>query len=253
MVGADGWNKRHLYEAPYSYGDVFMGWTQPDTFAVYQSIFNSGPGFLRTVNIRTEVIHQLSGYNLAGSALDPVSGTLVYADSGTLDKDFMLVGHGVFVLTRGASQPEPLISEFGDDQPSGHNQVVWLPERNIFVVQPGSKGTIAVTPDGKVSEVAAPDGWTQLSVSRDGETVAWYDFSTSGKKLWIGKFGAQPRAVTTEELATGSWSPDNDSFFYVTNSGQLMRVSTSDAAPEQLAPDLEVHWNKIVWLGWRKR
>jgi|GEM_PF-3314879 len=245
-VNVDGSGERYLYEGPYVYGEIFLGWTQPDTFAVYRSIPNSGPANIRIVNIQTGAVQVLTANDLSGMDLDPASGTVLYSEPGGHDfinnVDFEA---GIYLLKPGASKPERIASNTDDFS----IPLRWIPERNVFAVKVSGGNTVAITPDGKMSPLNAPNSWEDVQVSHDGESVAWFRYLDGIIGLSIGEFNHQTTVVTTKYARVGTWSPDNTAFYFVTDDG-LLRATAPTFEPARIAPDLQVYrWSPMVWFG----
>jgi WD40 repeat protein len=250
-AAVDGSGVRRLYDAPNSYGDEFIGWTGPSTFAVFQSIFNSGPANLRVVDIETGEVAVLAPGYLSGVSLDPVSGTLVYSAQLAFNENAQVVFEGgSFMLKGGSTVPEML--------PNSVRDLFWLSAQGVFVAA-GEPGTSSITLDGVMAPLEAPMGWHQLAPAPIGDGIAWYDFDDNQPGLdsgiWIGDFGSQPAMIAPDDVRAAVWSPDGQGLFtmtkyHVNDEDQLYCIHLSDGNIERIAEDLTLMvMSTPVWLG----
>jgi hypothetical protein len=240
----DGTGVREIYTPQPGYGDDFAGWIDPATVLVYYPEFNSGPTNLRTVDVATGQITEITSHYIDSVALDPMSGTAVYSQSLAFDTDLISVIQepGTYLMRTGAASPEFLI-------PEQAAVVRWLPAQGIFVMlMQDDGGTISITPDGEMAPFEAPKSWSDVSVSPDGTMAAWFDI----EGLWVGPPGSKFQRITSDSVTSVSWSPDSQTLFYVAliplQDNEWYRVSLPGGRPERVAKDLKIHPYELV--GW---
>ena len=199
---ADGSAVVSLYK-PNSGDEVILGWTAPDTFAVYSFDVNCSYRNFRLFNIETRTETVLWKNYFTSAALDPASGrAMISVDDfvASCNQDSRI---GMFLISAG-SEPKRVSDE-------ASFLIAWSKEADLFFA-PLEKTMLIVTPSGDVTQPPAPME-TIPAVAPDGKSWAWP--GPQAQDLFASISNAPPLLVYSGFVPTQSWSPDGKTLIFV--------------------------------------
>ncbi len=220
-------------------GEILVGWTANDTFAVYTvDVSAGGNSNLRTVNIETGAAATLWEGVFHATALDPGSGSLVVLskESGTLSDPGMDLG--VYLVSPEHSGPLRIL----EDDPFG---VEWSTALALFLART-EFGTVAITPAGDWNQLHEFTGNLPVANPIERE-LAWW--GSAG--LWIGNLissidDPQPTQVYAGSVSMAAWDPAGESVLFFGEQG-LYVVHKPDLTPILVAEGIRSTGS--VWVS----
>jgi len=212
---------RQLYAPPKeSGGEIFLGWTSPETVASY-TWTRMGGLQAREVPLNTRWLNLIYEGPFDIMAFDPASRWFIFTTGEPTSTQTGLTP-GIYRLVADASPPEII-------QAGEWRQVAWEPRPGVFTAS-GAQGALLFRPSGEANLFRGEGG---AMPSPDGLWVAgWGDLRynlNSGVRLY------QPDGTLLEEVTQSStqrllWHPSSKTFFYQTGD-QVYRVSFPDTRP----------------------
>jgi hypothetical protein len=199
---ADGSAVVSLYK-PYSGDEVILGWTAPDTFAVYSFDASCSYRNFRLFNIETRTETVLWKNYFTSAALDPASGRAMISVDDIVVSCNQDSRKGMFLISAGI-EPKRVSDE-------ASFLITWSKEADLFFV-PLETTMLIVTPSGDVIQPPVPME-TIPAIAPDGKSWAWP--GRQAQDLFASISNAPPLLVYSGFVPTQSWSPDGKTLIFV--------------------------------------
>jgi hypothetical protein len=226
----DGNEVKKVYAtAADSGGEIFVGWTTPDTFIVYT--WNAGgPREVRAVNVNTGDIQPLRSVDMFQSfAFDVHTGTYVY----TVDNpDASHKTPGLYLDSNLFDKPQVI------DRMKWYN-VVWSPNDDRFYAQ-GEMGTLSVALSGQSASFEQET--TLPAVSPAGNWRAFWgdgNFTQPAGLRLYSRDGQLQHEISDQPIAFAMWRPDAEDIFFVSD-GALYYAALPDGEPVPIDDGVQI-------------
>lgn len=236
LAPADGAPVQEVYAPEGSGGEIWVGWSDPDTLVVYS--FSAVCGFenLRTVDVRSGEPRVLWSSAFADLAFDPAGGHVLLAIEA-LGAPCDLAGVRGLLLTHPEAQDGLPLAEIDV------SELRWAPPVGRFLALT-SEGLWAVSPEGEISEWPSPASALPI-LSPNGERAAFAATALqTAPGLWVGPTGGPFEQVSEDPAALVQWSPSGDVLWFAGEDG-LYRAAGPDFQPELVGKDLPV--TSLAW------
>jgi dipeptidyl aminopeptidase/acylaminoacyl peptidase len=240
-AAADGSAVHRLYNTDiYSGGEVFLGWSAPDTFVVYSQGQPADSTQLRLVNVNTGAAQNLYARQFNAAAFDTGSGRAAMIVDAVLAELQNLLPAAYLVT--GEEIYEPV-------QEGEWQDLQWSSGAGRFLAQ-GGPGVLVFTPAGEAAQFPQ-EAWG--AASPDGQWLAAWGHAgfdpMSGVRIYTldGQLQAE---LTTESVDWVLWRPDSLGLFYVSGNG-LYYAAWPGGLPQALNSSLQA--GREGGLGWVTR
>ena len=235
---ADNTGVNTLYDPDESSDEIFVGWVENGTFAVYtMSVGFDGAMNLRTVNIETGTENVLWEGFLTDIVLVPNSGNLLVLVDEFAARKNPDAEVGLYFIG-----PDNLPWRILEDKP---NHAAWSPEASLFFAYT-EYGVVGITPNGDWKQLGDFTGRIPIASPVDKE-LAWY--GEAG--LWVGNLISsldqpQPQHVFTDSVIHVSWGPEGQNLLLFGENG-LYLLQKPELRPIQVTEGLRSRETAWVW------
>jgi WD40 repeat protein len=193
-------------------GEVLLGWTADDTFAVFTvDVSAGGSSDLRTVNVDTGAVNVAWEGLFHDAALDPDSGSLLVLSNDITAAANPDLNQGLYLISPGFTSPVRIL----EDDPHG---ATWSVAAGLFFAKT-EFGVVAITRNGDWNQVHDFTGNLPIANPLERE-LTWY--GPAG--MWVGNLissidGPQPEQVFAKSVSHAAWAPGGQSVLFFSDDG----------------------------------
>jgi hypothetical protein len=234
-----------LYDIGERSGDeVGVGWLDDHTLVAHTWYATCGPQNLRLVDLSTSTVD----FIFEGCMSDVAMGknAVLFAQSeNAASSDAEPPPGSVYLLTASDRRPRLIGTQ-------KIRWIEWAEEIGAFLARTMDSGILEISPAGYIRELPATSSYLPV-VAPGGRWWAGRDSVRNNDGIYVSEYGTELRQIYAGRIAFGRamlFSPDGDSLFFITPTGDLFRAQAPNWAPALLASGLTPDFGSTDMAWW---